>query len=47
MKNHRERQVHRLRHLRQRLPDDVLSFGNTNGHSAPLKIMNMKGQMVA
>jgi ferredoxin len=26
---------------------DVLSFGNTNGHSAPMKLMNMKGQMVA
>lgn len=28
-------------------PMDVLSFGNTNGHSAPMKIMNLKGQMVA
>ena len=28
-------------------PMDVLSFGNTNGHSAPIKIMTMKGQMVA
>lgn len=28
-------------------PMDVLSFGNTNGHSVPIKVMNMKGQMVA
>jgi NosR/NirI family transcriptional regulator, nitrous oxide reductase regulator len=27
-------------------PMDVLSFGETNGHSAPVKIMNMKGQPV-
>jgi ferredoxin len=27
-------------------PMDVLSFSETNGHSAPVKLMNLKGQMV-